>query len=92
MVVEDPSRTSDERERNETLDCRLQAHAALCLLNPVWAMVERRLAPRVPRSTSQVWSTVPAATRNPFGLAGGSAVSGTMRVKARDPWVNRWRG
>lgn len=36
------------RARNEALDCRVQAHAALCLLNPRWLMLERRAAPRSP--------------------------------------------
>ncbi|MBK7190624.1 MAG: phage terminase large subunit family protein [bacterium] len=36
------------RARNEALDCRVQAHAALCLLNPLWKAVEKNLAPRLP--------------------------------------------
>lgn len=37
------------RARNEALDCRVLAHAALCLLNPRWPALERRAAPREPK-------------------------------------------
>lgn len=35
------------RARNEALDRRVQAQVALCLLNPHWGAVEKRLAPRL---------------------------------------------
>lgn len=30
------------RSRNEALNCRVRAHAALCLLNPLWRRIWRR--------------------------------------------------
>lgn len=47
------------RARNEALDCRVQAHAALCLLNPLWGAVVKRLAPTLPFSEN---GTEPAAS------------------------------
>lgn len=34
------------RPRNEALDCRVYAYAALKILNPVWTAIERRMEPR----------------------------------------------
>ncbi len=77
------------RARNEALDCRVQAHAALCLLNPLWRAVEKRLAPRLAFPEQAIVEPVPSG--HPHGLAAEANGSGTRRVKARDPWVDRWR-
>ncbi len=77
------------RARNEALDCRVQAHAALCLLNPLWGAVEKRLAPRLPFPEQAIVEPVPSG--HPFGVAAEVNGSGIRRVKARDPYIERWR-
>ncbi len=78
------------RARNEALDCRVQAHAALCLLNPLWGAVEKRLAPRLPFPEQAIAEPAPISGHR-HGLAGGSDDEQDRRVRVRDPWVNRWR-
>ena len=48
------------RPRNEALDCRVYAYAALRILNPVWSAIQKRLtppeskpAPELPRTTQR---------------------------------------
>jgi phage terminase large subunit GpA-like protein len=71
------------RDRNEALDCRILAHAALCLLNPRWPAIERRLAPVPPEQETEDGQDEPTEMPAPR--------KGPTR-RPRSNWMNRWRG
>jgi phage terminase large subunit GpA-like protein len=82
------------RARNEALDCRVQAHAALCLLNPLWRVVEKNLAPRLPfpeQGTVEMAAPTPMSGKHPIRLAGQAGGGQLRRIQARDPLVMRRR-
>lgn len=64
------------RARNEALDCRIEAHAALCLLNPRWDVLERRAAPQRPEPGFPAPETTPPADE------AGQAPSGSTQAPA----------
>ena len=80
------------RARNEALDCRVQAHAALCLLNPLWKAVEKNLAPRLPFPEQVIVEpSSGTTTRHPIGMVGQANGEQMRRIAARDQWVTRRR-
>ncbi len=79
------------RARNEALDCRVQAHAALCLLNPLWKAVEKNLAPRLPFPEQAMVEQTPKASGHPIGLVGQAYGEHMRRLAARDPRFGRMR-
>jgi len=80
------------RARNEALDCRVQAHAALCLLNPVWPALERRAAARRAAASGSGEDTEDQQ-RPSKSLQPASPIEREhqRRRRQRDNWVNRWR-
>ncbi len=80
------------RARNEALDCRVQAHAALCLLNPLWRAVEKNLAPRLPfPEQAMAESATQISGRHPIGLVGRPNGEQLRKAAARDQWIARRR-
>jgi len=80
------------RARNEALDCRVQAHAALCLLNPLWKAVEKNLAPRLPFPEEAMAAPAePVSGRHPIGLVGPLGGERLRRIAARDTLAKRRR-
>lgn len=65
------------RARNETLDCRVYAMAALVILNPAWSILAKRVGPRREAAPGR---PAPAA----------SELRRPRRV-ARGPYATRWR-
>lgn len=64
------------RERNEALDCRILAHAALCLLNPAWSALRRRADKQAGEGQAQ--APPPAATPESMSEDGAqTAADGT---------------
>ena len=78
------------RSRNEALDCRVQAHAALCLLNPHWRALEKRMEPRAEQSVpAPEQDDAPAKpTRKELPEWQKRHLKDWRR---RNSWVNRWR-
>ncbi|MBK7189643.1 MAG: phage terminase large subunit family protein [bacterium] len=80
------------RARNEALDCRVQAHAALCLLNPLWKAVEKNLAPRLPFPEQAIAEPSDGTVaRHPIGMVRLANSEQLRRIAARDSWVTRRR-
>ena len=80
------------RARNEALDCRVQAHAALCLLNPLWKTVEKNLAPRLPFPEQGIAEpSSGTAPRHPIGMVGQTNGEQLRRIAARESWATRRR-
>lgn len=71
------------RARNEALDCRVYAYAALRILNPVWSAVSRRMT-----DAPIVEATPPAAPEEPI-----NRVVQNRRAQVRRPgsWTTGWR-
>ncbi|MFB3909969.1 MAG: phage terminase large subunit family protein [Candidatus Eisenbacteria bacterium] len=66
------------RPRNEALDCRVYALAALYLFRPHWGSLKRRVAPAPPESEGQEKRVEKRVVRRPrVGMPGG--------------WVDSWR-
>jgi phage terminase large subunit GpA-like protein len=80
------------RARNEALDCRVQAHAALCLLNPRWPAIERRLASRKAATPVEPLADKPKPEQAARSAeAKGAQEEMLRRRRARGSWVSRWR-
>jgi phage terminase large subunit GpA-like protein len=80
------------RARNEALDCRVQAHAALCLLNPRWPAIERRVASRQVAVPVEPQADEPKAEQAAQLTAAKRAHEEMLRHRrARNSWMNRWR-
>jgi len=72
------------RARNEALDCRVYAYAALRILNPVWSAVSRRVAQQERQAPS------PAPTEDPINRI----VQTRKPARARRPgggWSTGWK-
>lgn len=80
------------RARNEALDCRVQAHAALCLLNPRWPAIERRAVSRKTAAPVEPQVDEPKSEQTAAALAAKRAQQEMLRQRrARNSWMNRWR-
>lgn len=79
------------RARNEALDCRVQAHAALCLLNPHWRALERRLGVKRADAVARPQDEEPTPTETKPPARPSWQQEYLRKRKARRSWVNRWR-
>src|SRR5271156_430540 len=87
-----------KRERNEALDCRVYAMAALDDLQPDWKRIARNFEARAERLATPAKPAEDEATAPPLPVADSSipVVLGNARPKApevRRPggWVNSWK-
>lgn len=79
------------RARNEALDCRVQAHAALCLLNPHWRALERRVGVKRAEAPEQPQDEEPTPTEKKPPARPSWQQEYLRKRKARNSWMNRWR-
>lgn len=74
-------------QRNEALDCRVYALAALSILNPVYDALEKRLRPHLePKTTDEIDLLQDEATQSPWWRS-----QRKRSVRSNQGWVNSWR-
>lgn len=72
------------RQRNEALDCRVYAFAALKILNPVWSAISKRLGPETVSPESEPDSFSPLVKKQ-------DSVKKRPR-RAGKNWASAWKG
>ncbi len=73
------------------INCRMQAHTALCPVTVVWGAVEKKLAPRLPFPEQAIAGPQAAPARHSIGLANRADGEQLRKIAARDAGLRSGR-